>query len=213
MQVTVLGSSGRTGIHLVRLLCRHGHRVRAGVRSRGRGTEVVRLGAEPVVADLASDPAVLVDTFLGSDVVINVAGAADPDPAAVNMVDRDGAIAAVHAAERAGVARYLQLSAQFADSPDQGDRLVRSILLAKQVSDDALRKSSLIWTIIRPGTLTDEHPTGRVKLSGHLEPGRVSRSDVAAVLVAALDEPLTENRGFDVISGDVPIPTALATAG
>jgi uncharacterized protein YbjT (DUF2867 family) len=213
MQVTVLGSSGRTGVHIVRLLRAKGYTVRAGVRSRQRDGEVSRLGAVPVIADVAADPEELVEAFAGSQVVINAAGAGDPDPASVNLVDRDGAIAAIHAAEKAGVQRFVQLSAQFADSPDQGDRLVRSILLAKQVSDSILRRSSLIWTVVRPGTLTDNPPTGRVKVAGHLESGRVSRVDVAAVVVATLDEPLTEDRGFDVHGGDVPVGAALAALG
>ncbi|WP_116051204.1 NAD(P)H-binding protein [Amycolatopsis palatopharyngis] len=210
MQVTVLGSSGRTGMHIVRLLRAMDYSVRAGVRSRQRGEEAVRLGALPVIADVAADPEELVQAFDGSQVVINAAGAGDPDPASVNLVDRDGAISAIRAAEKAGVQRYVQLSAQFADSPDQGDRLVRSILLAKQISDSILRRSSLNWTVVRPGTLTDHQATGRVKIAGHLEAGRVCRADVAAVVVGVLDEPLTENRGFDVHSGDVPVGAALA---
>jgi uncharacterized protein YbjT (DUF2867 family) len=211
MLVTVLGASGRTGVHVVRLLRRQGHDVRAGVRGRARGGEVAELGAEPVIADLASGPDVLIDVCRGADAVINAAGAADPDPSAVNLVDRDGAISAVEAAERAGVQRYVQLSAQFADSPDQGDRLVRSILLAKQISDTALGRSSLVWTVVRPGTLTDDPGTGRVLLAGHLEPGRVPRQDVAAVLTGCLAEPRTENRGFDVVTGDLPVGAALAS--
>jgi uncharacterized protein YbjT (DUF2867 family) len=210
MVVTVLGSSGRTGRHIVRLLVRQGHAVRAGVRNGRRRDAVAGLGAEPVIADLCVDPDELVEVFTGSEVVINAAGAADPDPAAVALIDRDGAMAGVRAAERAAVRRYVQLSAQFADAPDQGDRLVRSILYAKQVSDNVLRRSSLVWTVVRAGTLTDEPPTGRVAVAGHLGAGRVSRQDVAAVITACLREPRTENRGFDLHSGPLPVPAALA---
>ncbi|WP_410666678.1 NAD(P)H-binding protein [Amycolatopsis sp. cmx-4-68] len=212
MQVTVLGASGRTGFHVVRLLTARGHTVRAGLRSRRRA-DVFRdqPGVQPVVADVTADYGELVEALKDSDVVISAIGAPDPEPESVNLVDRDGAIAAIRAAEEAGVARYVQLSAQFADSPDQGDRLVRSILLAKQISDSVLQKSALTWTIVRPGTLTDGPATGRVKAAGHLEPGRVARLDVAAVLVGVLAEPLTENRGFDVVSGDFPVSAALAT--
>jgi uncharacterized protein YbjT (DUF2867 family) len=210
MVVTVLGSSGRTGRLLVRLLVRRGHTVRAGLRNRRREPAVAGLGAVPVIADLAVDPAELVDVFTGSDVVVNAAGAADPDPAAVNLIDRDGAVAAIRAAERAAVRRYVQLSAMFADAPDQGDRLVSSILYAKQVSDAALRRSSLVWTVVRAATLTDEPGTGRVEVAGHLAAGRVPRGDVAAVLARCLTEPGTENRGFDVRSGSTPVATALA---
>ena len=210
MVVTVLGSSGRTGRHIVRLLVRQGHQVRAGVRNGRRKEGVAGLGATPVLADLCAQPDELVDVLTGSHVVINAAGAADPDPSAVALVDRDGATAAIRAAERAAVRRYVQLSAQFADAPDQGDRLVRSILYAKQVSDNVLRRSSLVWTVVRAGTLTDEPATGRVTVAGHLSAGRVSRRDVAAVVAACLAEPRTENRGFDLHSGPVPVPAALA---
>ncbi|WP_370969332.1 SDR family oxidoreductase [Amycolatopsis sp. cg9] len=211
MQVTVLGSTGRTGFHVVRLLAARGHHVKAGLRSRKRA-ELLRgiENAKPVLADVTADPDDLVEVLKNSDVVINAIGAPDPEPESVNLVDRDGAITAIRAAERAGVPRYIQLSAQFADSPDQGDRLVRSILFAKQISDSALRKSALTWTIVRPGTLTDGPANGRVKVAGHLEPGRIARQDVAAVLVGTLAEPLTENRGFDVVSGDFPVAPALA---
>lgn len=209
----MLGASGRTGRHVVRRLARRGCLVRAGLRSRRRADAVAGLGATPIVADLVADPAELVEALLGSDVVINAAGAADPDPAAVNLIDRDGAIAAIRAAERAGVRRYVQISAMFADAPDQGDRLVGSILYAKQVSDSVLRRSSLVWTVVRPATLTDETGTGRVQVASHLEPGRVPREDVAAVVVGCLAEARTENRGFDVRSGVLPVAAALTSLG
>jgi uncharacterized protein YbjT (DUF2867 family) len=209
--VTVLGSSGRTGRHVVRLLARRGHTVRAGLRNRRRTDAVAGLGADPVVADLATDPAELVDVFVGSDVVVNCAGAADPDPAAVNLIDRDGAIAAIHSAEQAGVRRYIQLSAMFADAPDQGDRLVRSILYAKQISDNVLRRSSLVWTVVRLAVLTDDLGTGRVAAASHLDAGHLPRADAAAVVLGCLIEPRTENRGFDVRSGDLPVAAALAS--
>jgi uncharacterized protein YbjT (DUF2867 family) len=192
------------------MLVRQGHSVRAGVRNGRRKEAVGGLGATPVVADLCVNPDELVDVFVGSAVVINAAGAADPDPTAVALVDRDGAIAGIRAAERAAVRRYIQLSAQFADAPDQGDRLVRSILYAKQISDNLLRRSSLVWTVVRAGTLTDDPGTGRVAAASHLDAGRVSRQDVAAVITACLTEPRTENRGFDVHSGPSPITAALA---
>jgi uncharacterized protein YbjT (DUF2867 family) len=211
MLITVLGASGRTGRHVVRLLAARGHTVRAGVRSYLRLPVVAGLGGSPVVADLAADPAELVDVFAGCDVVVNCAGAADPAPEAVNLIDRDGAIAAIRSAEAAGVRRYIQLSAMFADAPDQGDRTVRSFLYAKQVSDTVLRRSSLVWTVMRLATLTDDPGTGRVAAAGHLiGPGRIARADAAAVVLGCLTEPRTDNRGFDVRSGSTAVATALA---
>jgi uncharacterized protein YbjT (DUF2867 family) len=211
MLITVLGASGRTGRHVVRLLAARGHTVRAGVRSYLRLPVVAGLGGSPVVADLAADPAELVDVFTGCDVVVNCAGAADPAPEAVNLIDRDGAIAAIRSAEAAGVRRYVQLSAMFADAPDQGDRTVRSFLYAKQVSDTVLRRSSLVWTVVRLATLTDDPGTGRVSAAAHLVgPGRIAREDAAAVVLGCLTEPRTDNRGFDVRSGSTAVSAALA---
>ena len=208
--VTVLGAPGRTGRHVVRLLTRRGFTVRAGVRDLHRRGAVAHLGVPATIVDLAMSQDELAEKFTGSDVVINCAGAADPHPDAVNLVDRDGAIKAIRAAERAGVRRYQQLSAMFADAPDQGDPLVRSILNAKQISDNVLRRSSLVWTAIRPGTLTDDPGTGRITAALHLSAGRIPREDVAAVILGCLIEPGTENRGFDISAGDLPVATALA---
>jgi uncharacterized protein YbjT (DUF2867 family) len=205
----VLGSTGRTGRQVVRSLVKRGHTVRAGVRNRRRG-ETLR-EAPWVIADLAADPAELVDVFAGADAVINCAGAVDPAPDAVNLIDRDGAIGAIRAAERAGVPRYLQLSAMFANTPDQGSPLVRTFLYAKQISDSVLRRSSLVWTVVRAATLTDEPGTGRIAAASHLDAGHISREDVAAVLVGCLLEPATEHRGFDVRAGEDPVAAALRT--
>jgi len=48
-------------------------------------------------------------------------------------------------------------------------------------------------------------------IASHLAAGRVPRQDVAAVVVSCLAEPLTEHRGFDLRSGEVPIAVALAS--
>jgi uncharacterized protein YbjT (DUF2867 family) len=63
---------------------------------------------------------------------------------------------------------------------------------------------------VRPGRLTDDAPTGLVKIADSTGPGSIPRADVAAVLVAVLDEPRTAGRTFDVISGETPIAEAVA---
>jgi hypothetical protein len=68
-----------------------------------------------------------------------------------------------------------------------------------------------VWTVVRAGTLTDDPGTGRVTVASHLNAGRVPRQDAATVITACLTEPRTENRGFDLHTGPLPIPAALAT--
>ncbi len=73
-----------------------------------------------------------------------------------------------------------------------------------------MRRSDLDWTIVRPGGLTNDAAHGRVQIAESTGRGTISRDDVAAVLLAVLDEPTTVGRQFEVISGDTPITEALA---
>ena len=64
--------------------------------------------------------------------------------------------------------------------------------------------------MVRPGGLTNDSGTGRVRIGESLPRGQVPRDDVAAVLVAVLDAPNTVGRTFDLIGGDTPVQEAVA---
>ena len=84
---------------------------------------------------------------------------------------------------------------------------------AKRDADDALRASSLAYTIVRPGGLTDDPGTGLIAAAHRSRAaGRLPRDDVAATLAAALAEPRTAGVTFDLLSGDTPIEEAIAPA-
>ncbi|MDQ3741202.1 MAG: NAD(P)H-binding protein, partial [Actinomycetota bacterium] len=74
----------------------------------------------------------------------------------------------------------------------------------------ALRESNLGWTVVRPGGLTDDDPTGRVRVGGETGRGPIPRADVAAVLAECLREPRTAGAQFEVIAGDLPVAEAIA---
>ena len=130
-------------------------------------------------------------------------------------VDRDAAILLADAAEAAGVGRYLMISAMGADddtAASGSDEVFAAYLRAKAAADDALRaRSGLNSTIVRPGLLTDEAGTGRIRVAESTGRGSIPRADVAAVLVALLDAPATGGVTFEVISGDTPIADAVST--
>jgi uncharacterized protein YbjT (DUF2867 family) len=82
---------------------------------------------------------------------------------------------------------------------------------AKRDADAALRNSGLEHTIVRPGRLTDDPGTGRIEVGMPLDHGgEVTRDDVAATLVAVLDQSHTIGLTFDLLNGDVPIADAVA---
>ena len=61
------------------------------------------------------------------------------------------------------------------------------------------------------GGLTDEPGTGMVDAAASLDRyGQIPRDDVAATLVACLDEPATVGKAFDLLAGETPIADALA---
>jgi uncharacterized protein YbjT (DUF2867 family) len=86
-------------------------------------------------------------------------------------------------------------------------------LRAKSEADANLRTRDLDWTIVRPGGLTDDPPTGKVTIADDTGDGTIPRADVAAVVVEALVERLAIRRQFEVISGDQPIAEALRQLG
>jgi len=72
--------------------------------------------------------------------------------------------------------------------------------------EEAVRNSGVPYTIVRPGGLTDE-PGGETSLDfrqGDDRQGRVSRADVARVLVAALSLPEAQNKTFELFGGEGP---------
>jgi uncharacterized protein YbjT (DUF2867 family) len=91
---------------------------------------------------------------------------------------------------------------------------MRPYLEAKAEADARLAASSLDWTIVRPGGLTDDPGTGRVTLSTELG-GRapVPRDDVALVLAETLAAPQSIGVTFEVFGGETPARDAVRALG
>jgi uncharacterized protein YbjT (DUF2867 family) len=99
------------------------------------------------------------------------------------------------------------VSAIGAGRPEESSEQMRPYIEAKAHADAALERSGLDFTIVRPGGLTDERGTGQVSVDGGY--GEIPREDVAAVLVAVLDDDGTIGKTFELVGGDTPIEEAL----
>jgi len=214
MRVVIAGGHGKIALVLERLLFLRGDSVAGLIRNPEQTADLEAAGAEPVVIDLekASLDAVA-EHLRGADAVVFAAGAGPGSGAArKETVDRDAAILLADAAEAAGVDRYLMISAMAADPQATADDPVfEAYLRAKGVADDAIRaRGALSWTVVRPGMLTNDAGTGSVTAGESTGRGSITRKDVAAVLVAVLDEPRTAGQTFDLISGETPITEAVA---
>lgn len=214
MRVVVAGAHGQIGLRLARLLAGRGDQVVGLIRKPQEADDLRNAGAEPVVCDLESAQVTDVVRFLQSaDAAVFAAGAGPGSGIArKDTVDRAAAVLFADAAAAAGVRRFLIISSMGADQepPPGTDPVFAAYLRAKAAADAYVRShDGLDATILRPGRLTNEPGTGRVTLAEHSGRGEVSRDDVAAVLVALLDEPRTARRTLELINGDTPIDEAV----
>lgn len=209
MRILIAGANGQIGRKLIRAIANSPHHSRAMIRQADQADTLRELGADQtVVADLEGD---LSGALPDCDAVIFTAGSGGhTGPEKTDAVDRDGAIAMIDAANKAGVRRFVMVSSMGAQAPENGPEKLRHYLQAKHAADMHLVESGLDYTIVRPGRLTDEPASGKVALAASLgRSGEVSRADVAAVLVALLDAPHSQGRSCEVLTGDVPIAEAV----
>ncbi len=209
MHVFIAGSNGQIGQHLLREMADSDHEARAMIRHPDQGPELQQLGAtETVLGDLEKDCS---EAMRGCDAVIFAAGSGPhTGPDKTIDVDQDGAIRLIDSASAMGIKRFIIVSSMGAGEPQNGPEKLRHYLQAKHNADEHLINSGLNYTVVRPGQLTNDEGTGKVAVSAeHESVGRISRQDVARVLLATLDASTTINRVFDVVSGDVPIAEAL----
>jgi len=210
MDVAIAGGHGKIALRLLRLLAEGGHRGRGIVRNPDHEDDLRAVGAEPVRFDLEHDDG-LDRVVAGADAVVFAAGAGPGSGAArKRTMDLGGAVKLIDAARAAGVARYVMVSSIGAHDPASAGEAMRPYLEAKAQADAALQASGLDWTIVRPGSLTDDPGTGRVEASRELgRRGPVPRDDVAATLLAVLGAPNTVGVTFELFAGDVPIDEAI----
>jgi len=213
MKVLILGGHGKIALRLARILVERGDSVIGVIRNPEQAADLEEIGAEPVVVDVENESAdALAEHVRGSDAVVFAAGAGPGSGSErKRTVDYGAAVKLIEACEGTGVDRYAIVSAMGVDRESYPESM-KPYYEAKRDADDALRASSLAYTIVRPGALTDGVGSGLIAAGHPLEGGgpSVPRDDVAATLAAVLAEPLTAGLTFDLLSGDTPIDEAIA---
>jgi uncharacterized protein YbjT (DUF2867 family) len=212
MKVLVLGGHGKVALLLAPLLAERGDEVISVIRNPDHTDEVAATGAQPLVLDVESaDEAALRTAVEGSDAVVWSAGAGGGSAERTYAVDRDAAIRTMDAAAATGVRRFVMVS-WIGSTPDHGispDNSFFAYADAKLAADDHLRGTALDWTILGPGTLTLDPPTGAITVDPDHD-AQVSRADVAAVIAASLVDDRTVGRFIRFGEGDTPIAGALS---
>ncbi|MFA4928006.1 MAG: SDR family oxidoreductase [Patulibacter sp.] len=215
MEIVIVGGHGQIARKLGALLAARGDTARGVIRNPDQADDLRADGIEPVIADI-EDPettgASLAGALRDATAVVFAAGSGPGQPAERKWsVDHGGVVKTIDACRHAGVDRLVVVSSIGTDDPptDEDDPMT-VYLQAKAQADADVRASGLHYTIVRPGMLEDEPGHGRIHAARHVERGAIPREDVAATLLAVLDDPSTVGRTFEVVGGPDEIVTAVA---
>ena len=213
--IMIIGGHGKVALLLAPVLAARGDSATSMIRNPDHADDVRAAGAAPLVLDVeTATREQLADALRGFDAVVWSAGAGGGNPERTYAVDRDAAIRCIGAAGDAGVNRFVTVSYLGAGS-DHGvpaDDSFFPYAEAKAAADTALRESTLDWTVLMPGRLTLDEPTGTIDpaaIRAANVPG-TSRANVALVAAAALENPATIGKNVPFTDGSVPIEVALA---
>ena len=213
-EIVIIGGHGKVALQLAPILTERGDTVRSIIRDIDQAGDVAAGGAQPVLLDIETvGVPELAAVFAGADAVVFSAGAGGGNPARTYAVDRDAAIRAITAAEEAGVKRFVMVS-YLGAGPDHGVPEGDSFYPyaeAKAAADTVLRDSSLNWTVLMPGRLTDDDPSGKIDRKAVRAPDNpgTSRGNVALVAARTLEKPSTIGKDLPFTDGDVAIGRAI----
>lgn len=204
-KILVIGATGTTGNTVIKELNNHeNYHPIAMVRKEEQQVAFQKQGIETILADLTEDVTHVAD---GVDKVIFAAGSKGK---ALEAVDRKGAMKIIDASKKHRVRKLVMLSSVGADAPQEAEKL-QDYLQAKRDADEYLANSGLEFTIVRPGTLNNDIPTGKIRIAEQLEDrsGSIPRGDVAKVLVKSLEDQIAKREVFEILTGETVIDEAL----
>lgn len=206
--VLVIGAHGGTGSEVVKALNKNNtfHPV-AAVRSREQVKAFENEGIEARYLDLQESVSELAAAMDDIDAVVFAAGGGW-------MVDLDGKVKAAQAAEKSGIKRFVLISAGGIQHFHDDEHLPwmdewKEYSAAMYYGDMYILNSNLDYTIIRPENLTNKPGTEKVTLGQQLPHEYSSRANVAATVVASLENDNTIKKAFDMMDGDVPVDEAV----
>jgi uncharacterized protein YbjT (DUF2867 family) len=203
--VLVAGATGGTGQEVVDQALAKGLHVRALVRDEAKARLLFGDRVQYVTGDVR-EPRSLKKAVKGVHEVICALGSnvqRDPENSP-ERVDYAGVKALAEAAKAAGVSQFILVSSMGVTHPEhQLNAMLDNILEWKLKGEDAVRATGINYTIVRPGSLTNEPGGQRGVRIMQGDPrdgeGSISRADVAAVLVSAVGRPDLYGKTFEIV--------------
>ena len=204
-KILVAGAHGTTGKKIVNLLNESQYFTPiAMVRKEEQKSFFSSKGIATVMGDLEEDVTPVFNQPY--DKVLFAAGSGGKK---VVAVDQEGAKKMIDASKQNNIKKFVMLSSMGADNPEEAEDL-QNYLKAKHNADVYLKDSGINYTIVRPGSLTNDELTNKIELAEKLgKHGEISRNDVAQTLVRSLNDDVANRETFEIIKGDTLIADAL----
>ena len=213
-RILVLGATGGTGRHVAAQAAAMGFEVTALVRSPDKLPSTER-PLRVVTGDIRSDSPAVRDAFAGQHAVISTLGVGQSFKSG-GLIGQAAPV--IVAAMRQHGVRRLVFTSAFGVGPTWQDiplvprlfvkTLLRDVYADKAAGEQVIRGSDLEWTIVYPAGLTNAPRTGTARVGEHLTLSgfpRVSRADVATVLLQQLDDSRFVGKGI-LVANQNPAP-------
>ncbi len=208
--VLMFGGTAGVGLETVKVLRARDIPVTVFVRPTSDRTPLEPLGVSYVVGNALNEQEVTA-AFSAADftAVVSSLGGRFGEPRPEHIGNRN----INNAAKAAGVQRVIQVSAINAgrdrDREKPGDDADwRAVMFYVKIQgENHLMESGLDYTIIRPGLLRDEAPTGNTMLTTRRDiDGSINRADVAQVIVQVLEDATTIGKAYTLIDKNTERP-------
>jgi putative NADH-flavin reductase len=194
MKILVIGAGAGTGRQIVQQAVARGHEVTAFVR---RPRQYPQANVRVVVGDARDDKAISL-AVAGQDAVFNTIGTQTPwartglEPVAgraINKALRDHGVRRLIVATTMGVgdsSKHARFYFRYIFAPT----FLRGAVKDKGQMERELAHMEIDWVVVRPAVLTNEQPTGEVKVLTKQTGGKashISRADTAAFMLDQLN--------------------------
>lgn len=220
-KIFVAGATGNTGKRVVEQLLAKGFAVKAAVRDLDKAKTLLSKdnpALQIVQADVTEGSAKLAEVIGDDSEAVICATGFKPgwDLFAPWKVDNFGTVNLVEACRKNGVNRFILISSILVNGAAMGQlfnpayvflNVFGLTLVAKLQAEQYIRKSGINYTIIRPGGLKNEPPTGNIVMEPEdtLYEGSISRDQVAEVAVESLVHPESSYKVVEIVSrADAP---------
>lgn len=197
--IFLAGASRGVGREIALMLTEQNQPVKALLRKPDTYPELAAMGIKIVMGD-ALDAAGMEKALLGDESIYAVISTIGGLPKDGERADYLGNKNLIDASVKAGVKKFILVSSigsgeSVVALPPQALETLKSVLIEKEKAEKHLINSGLTYTIIRPGGLKSEPPTGNGILTENYKvAGTIHRADVAQLACKCLFSDVANNK-------------------